>query len=308
MVLGAVSESNNENSAAIAAAATAAVGITGHSDTNFGVVGDSESGGGVLGLGSSGSGVSGISSSGSAGVFRSSGSTDAVLITNDGNGRGLQVKSQGDSGVWVNTAGTSAFSGLDVRRDSDSLQAGYFRGSVTVTGNLTKGSGSFKIDDPLDPAHKYLSHSFVESPDMMNVYNGNVVLGGDGTAWVELPDWFEALNRDFRYQLTALSGPMPDLWIGHRVEHNRFEIAGGVPGGEVSWQITGVRHDAYAEAHRIPVEEPKPTVEQGTYLHPELFGQPEEKRVEWATHPGMMRRMKHERLAREQAARAVVAR
>jgi hypothetical protein len=40
--------------------------------------------------------------------------------------------------------------------------------------------------------------------------------------------------------------------------------------------VTGVRHDAYANAHRIQVEEEKSEQDRGTYLHPELFGAPEE--------------------------------
>ena len=149
--------------------------------------------------------------------------------------------------------------------------------NATVLGTLTKGAGSFRIDHPLDPAHQYLSHSFVESPDMMNVYNGIAVLDEHGAVWVDLPDWFEALNRDFRYQLTALGVPAPGLFIASEVQKNHFEIAGGQPGARVSWQITGIRHDAYANAHRIPVEEAKPEEEQGTYLHPELYGQPSDR-------------------------------
>lgn len=79
--------------------------------------------------------------------------------------------------------------------------------NLTVDGRLTKAAGSFKIDHPLDPANKYLLHSFVESPDMMNIYNGEVALDGLGKATVELPAWFEALNQDFRYQLTAIGSP-----------------------------------------------------------------------------------------------------
>jgi hypothetical protein len=152
--------------------------------------------------------------------------------------------------------------------------AGRFWGDVDVYGNLSKTTGSFKIDHPLDPANKYLYHSFVESPDMMNIYNGNVVLDASGVAWVELPDYFEALNRDFRYQLTPIGAAMPGLYIAEEVSGNRFRIAGGQPGGTVSWQVTGIRHDPYAEANRIPVEEDKPKEEQGTYLYPELHGQP----------------------------------
>jgi hypothetical protein len=135
-------------------------------------------------------------------------------------------------------------------------------GNLIVTGTLTKGAGSFRIDHPLDPEHKYLSHSFVESPDMMNVYNGNVTLDANGRATVALPDYFEALNRDFRYQLTAVGAPGPNLYIAEGVKQNRFQIAGGRAYAHVSWQVTGVRRDPYAEAHRIRVEEEKPPTER----------------------------------------------
>jgi hypothetical protein len=151
-------------------------------------------------------------------------------------------------------------------------KAGYFSGDVQVTGLLSKGGGSFKIDHPLDPEGKYLYHSFVESPDMMNVYNGNVELDLNGEAWVELPDWFEALNGDFRYQLTPIGAPGPNLYVAEKIRDNRFRIAGGKPGMEVSWMVTGIRHDPFAEANRIPVEEAKPASEAGRYLHPEVYG------------------------------------
>jgi hypothetical protein len=41
---------------------------------------------------------------------------------------------------------------------------------------------------------------------------------------------------------------------------------------KVSWQVTGVRRDAWAEANRIAPEQKKPREERGKYLHPELFG------------------------------------
>jgi hypothetical protein len=163
---------------------------------------------------------------------------------------------------------------------STSSLAGDFYGNVRVTGDLsvsgsvTKGGGAFKIDDPLDPANKVLSHSFVESPDMKNVYDGVATLDANGTAWVELPEYFEALNQDFRYQLTALDAPAPSLYIAQRISNNRFRIAGGAPNQQVSWQVTGTRHDAWAKAHRIPVEENKPSDERGRYLAPEAFGLP----------------------------------
>ena len=153
-----------------------------------------------------------------------------------------------------------------------------FTGNVSIVGSLSKGSGSFKIDHPLDPANKYLYHSFVESPDMMNVYNGNVVTDKRGMATVVLPDYFEALNRDFRYQLTVV-GQFAQAIVAKKVDHNRFVIRTSKRNVEVSWQVTGIRRDAYANAYRIEVEEDKPLQEQGHYLHPELFGASPERAV-----------------------------
>jgi hypothetical protein len=151
-------------------------------------------------------------------------------------------------------------------------------GSVNIVGNLSKGSGSFKIDHPLDPANKYLYHSFVESPDMMNVYNGNVTTNKHGLAVVTLPEYFEALNRDFRYQLTVI-GQFAQAIVAKEISRNQFTIRTSHPNVKVSWQVTGIRHDAYADAHRIQVEEEKPPQEQGHYLHPELFGATPEKAI-----------------------------
>jgi len=169
--------------------------------------------------------------------------------------------------------------------------AGQFVGDVYVDGNLSKSGGSFKIDHPLDPANKYLYHSFVESPDMMNIYNGNVTLDGEGEAVITLPEWFETLNRDFRYQLTCIGGFAP-VYVAQEVQSNAFRIAGGKPGMKISWQVTGIRQDAWANAHRIPVEQAKPEGERGHYIHPELYGAPEEKGIEWAQHPEIMKRMR----------------
>jgi len=108
---------------------------------------------------------------------------------------------------------------------------------------------------------------------MKNVYDGVAVLDSDGAAWVELPEWFEALNRDFRYQLTCLGGYAP-VYIADEIAGNRFRIAGGIPGIKVSWQVTGVRHDPWAETHPIAVEEDKRPEEQGSYIHPEAYGMP----------------------------------
>src|SRR5206468_240048 len=133
--------------------------------------------------------------------------------------------------------------------------------------------------------NKYLLHSFVESPDMKNIYDGTTTLNAHGQAVVELPDWFDALNKDFRYQLTAIGAPGPNLYIAEEISGNQFKIAGGQPGMKVSWQVTATRQDAWANAHRIPVEQAKSVEERGSYIHPELFGQPESKSLQRVHHP-----------------------
>ncbi len=172
--------------------------------------------------------------------------------------------------------------------------AGFFSGDVHVTGTLSKLAGAFKIDHPLDPANKYLSHSFVESPDMKNIYDGIVTLDARGEALVQLPEWFGALNKDFRYQLTCVGGYAP-VYIAEGVRGNMFRIAGGSPGLSVSWQVTGIRQDAYANAHRIPVEEMKPDIERGFYLSPEALGHPAEKSIDWARRPEIMKELRDAR-------------
>jgi hypothetical protein len=255
-------------------------GVKGSSTSAVGVRGESTDGDGVLGSSTNGVGGFFASTNGIAGGFWGpvgigADTADALEIVNDGSGRGVHVTTAEDTGVWIETTGASAYAALDAGRSSTSHLAARFRGRVEISGTVSKGGGSFKIDHPLDPANRYLYHSFVESPDMMNLYNGNVVTDEHGFATVTLPDWFEALNRDFRYQLTVI-GAFAQAIVAQEIEHNRFVIRSDRPGVKVSWQVTGVRHDAFAEAHRIPVEEDKPDAERGLYLHAEAFGLPPE--------------------------------
>ena len=154
---------------------------------------------------------------------------------------------------------------------------------VHVAGTLSKGSGTFVIDHPLDPKNKLLYHSFVESPDVKNLYDGVVELDREGKAIIVMPDYFAPLNRDFRYFATPVGGPMPNLhvsselqsrlfWFG-LIERHTFVIAGGVPGGEVSWQVSGIRQDIFIEENPIITEVakgPEELVNAGECLFEEL--------------------------------------
>jgi hypothetical protein len=122
---------------------------------------------------------------------------------------------------------------------------------------------------------------------MKNIYDGVIVLDALGEAVIELPDWFEALNKDFRYQLTAIGAPGPNLYIAEEISNNQFKVAGGEPGMKVSWHVTGIRKDAYANAYRIQVEEDKNLEDRGKYIHPELYGLPENMRANIKGGPSM---------------------
>jgi hypothetical protein len=189
---------------------------------------------------------------------------------------GTSTGPDGDGGDGIDAFG-QAPGGAGIYAASSGGAAGFFSGYAYVTsdlyveGNLTKASGSFKIDHPLDPANKYLYHSFVESPDMMNIYNGNVVTDGSGAAVVQMPAWFEALNTDFRYQLTVI-GQFAQAIVASEIANRSFVIRTNKPNVKVSWQVTGIRQDAWANAHRIQVEVEKAPPDQGRYIHPELFG------------------------------------
>jgi len=245
-------------------------------------------GSGMIALGGSGTdapggvGMVGFGGSASAGSGGTGGSLIGGVATNTGNG--------GDGAFLVGALGTGsgkkggrgliAIPGGGVSGATSGL-AGEFLGDVSISGNLAKGGGSFKIDHPLDPENKYLYHSFVESPDMKNIYDGNVTTDENGEAVIHLPEWFESLNRDFRYQLTAM-GVFAQAIVAEKIKGNQFRIKTSLPNVEVSWQVTGIRQDAYANAHRIPLEESKPERERGFYLHPDAFNLPEERGVSFS--------------------------
>jgi hypothetical protein len=215
-----------------------------------------------------GTGVYGNSTGGGYGVRGETNTGTAVQGQSFGNG--LAGSFIGD----VNVNGIGIFNAIDATHPL----AGWFSGNVEVTGTLNAGTKAFKIDHPLDPANKYLLHAAVEAPDMTTVYNGNVNTDGNGDATVILPDYFEALNADFRYQLTVI-GQFAQAIVAREIHQNRFAIKTDKPNVKVSWQVTGIRQDPYAKANPMAAEQDKPAAERGSYLHPELYGQPADKKL-----------------------------
>jgi hypothetical protein len=257
-----------------------AMGIIGVGGNASGSTPSSSGAPGLAGIGGNSNGNSSFGGYGVLGYggqsvgFGDGGGDGGIFVGGAGSANTLAYAGNGIYAAPGGTGATSAIYGL----------AAYLDGNVTVNGNLAKNGGSFLIDHPLDPANKYLYHSFVESPDMMNIYNGNVTTDSSGFAIVTLPEWFEALNRDFRYQLTTI-GQFAQATVLSEIQHNSFTIKTDKPGVKVSWTVTGIRQDAWANAHRIPLEVDKAQPDQGHYLHPELFGHAGEPSISQTHHP-----------------------
>ncbi len=266
--------------------ANGVIGIGGSGRTRgeiaSGVLGQSDGGFGVRGVSGSRQGAVGVSFGAAEGVFGLNfspqpgpGTFGESVLGNGVEGfsfSGIGVQGEGrNGGVRGLSRSTNSNAGGIIGENPNGF-AGVFLGKVRVTGFLSKAGGGFEIDHPLDPGNKCLSHSFVESPDMLNVYSGNVTTDGNGEAHVTLPGYFEALNEDFRYQLTVM-GQFAQAIVGQEIKNNHFTIKSDRARVKVSWQVTGVRKDRWAVANRITVEEEKAAKDKGRYLHPDLWGQ-----------------------------------
>jgi len=247
---------------------TAIVGVADTGSNAWGVDGESSEGIGVRGRSMQHYGVYGYSAGGKP--------DESV---------GVVGVSDAQDGTGVRGVANSGSNSVGVLGGSSSGWAGYFVGNVNIIGSLNvAGSKNFRIDHPLDPADEYLYHAAIESDEVLNQYSGNVVLDASGHATVELPRWFEAINTDYRYQLTAIGAAAPGLYVAREIRGNRFEIAGGSPGLKVSWQITARRNDAYMRTHPFTAEREKPEELRGLYLDPVSHGQPDELGIERALH------------------------
>ncbi|TWT43895.1 hypothetical protein RAS1_02950 [Phycisphaerae bacterium RAS1] len=255
---------------------TGGVGAFGYatatSGTTYGLFGQSDSttGRGVYGLAS-------VSSGATSGVYGQSDSTS---------GRGVYGWASASSGTIFGVYGQAS-----------TAAAGY---AVYANGD-TGGSGNkaFRIDHPLDPENKYLLHYSTESPEVINFYRGTVMLNERGEAVVELPNYFASINKDPSYQLTAVGTPMPMLHVAEEISGDAlaageqagpgiapplcaFRVAGGTAGGKVSWRVEALRNDLRNRLHGAPVEREKTGLERGKYQHPEFYGQPPQRGLDYA--------------------------
>ncbi len=208
-------------------------------------------------------------------------STGVYGVTNaaTGQGVGVQGNSYSASGVGVAGSALAAIGNTIGVYGHAASPTGY---AVYAIGRFAaSGTKSFQIDHPLDPANRLLSHYCIEGPEPLNVYSGNVTTDAAGYATVQLPDYFEALNRDFRYQLTVIdeadSADFVAAKVVRGIRDNAFVVRTSQPNMAVSWRVEGVRNDRFVQAYGAPVEADKTAEQRGKYLQPELYGQPAEK-------------------------------
>ncbi|PJN25515.1 hypothetical protein CG736_14030 [Kitasatospora sp. CB02891] len=283
------------------------IGVEGTADPGPAVSGSSPSGVGVFGTSVSGTAVGATSTSGPALTATTGTGTGASIYSSEGiavsafcghpepdtgesigfidlpnNGpavRGHSWFGAGVQGVSESGAGVDAWGSTGLTAGGRTLGAD-ISNNLRVNGVIVSaGSARFVIDHPLDPAGNTLTHAFVASPEQKNVYDGVATLDDTGAATVTLPDWFDALNQDFRYQLTPIGAPAPGLHVDAEISGNSFSVAGGTPGGKVSWQVTGIRLDKWARANPVTPVTAKPADQRGRFLHPTAFDQPAERGI-----------------------------
>lgn len=264
--------------AGIVAKSTTGEAVDGTSSDGIAIAGTSTAGSDGVGVGGTASGT------GSIGVNGISTGGRGVQGNSDVLGGVVGMSTTGDGVAGVTCTGCSGPAGVV----GIGKLAGSFSGNVGVSGDFAvTGVKAFHIDHPLDPANKYLNHFSIESNEVLNTYSGNVTTDNGGMATVELPDYFEALNTNYRYQLTVI-GQFAQAIILREIENNSFIIKTDKPSVKVSWQVTGVRSDANLKLHPMAVEEEKLDTERGYYLTPQAFGQPDEKSIFWLHHGDLM--------------------
>jgi hypothetical protein len=210
---------------------------------------------------------------------------------------GYGVHAQGGQcGVYgLATATTGTNYGLRAMSWSSSGYAGYFDGDVHVAGNLSKSSGTFLIDHPLDPENRLLRHNFVESPENLLIYRGVVQLDAQGEASVELPNYFIALavEGDASIQLTPLRVPFVTAYEWGS-GFDQFTIR-GESNREVSWMVLAERDDPVIRRLARPVEEEKGPdnkyCDRGKLLDPVAYGYPESMGRDYERHKSVRGRI-----------------
>ena len=198
---------------------------------------------------------------------------DGVAFGNIGSGFGVYGRANSNTGTGYGVYGAAGTNGVED-------WAGYFSGDVMVTGQVFMPSLITVIDHPLDPENRTLQFAGISSPQMSNALFGNATTDANGEAVIELPDYFTAVSTEYKYQLTVV-GQFAQAIIGEEIRGTAFTIKTDKPNVKVSWQVVGLRNDAFARTKQLQVEKAKLPEDVGKYLHPEAYGYGPERGVDW---------------------------
>jgi len=196
--------------------------------------------------------------------------------TDDGPAAGVYGQNVSASVVDDNI-GVWGYGWMGVFGETNDVSAGY--GLFSSGNSGASGTKSFAIDHPLDPGNKILKHFSMESPEVLNLYRGTASINNNGEALVVLPDYFDQININFSYQLTAVGAPAPGLYIKQEINGGKFIIAGGIPGTKVCWTVYAERNDKFLQQHPEAKLTEVMKRKSNTYLMPELWNQPAERGV-----------------------------
>lgn len=280
---GLIGVGNNISSFLLASNGSGVAG-TGTAVGSFGHAAQSSNGVGVVGVGNDlstystptvGAGVAGTG-------------TDIGVYGKAVNSAGYGVYSDGNiyAGGTITTVGGFSSNGNIVATGDIQANTNITVGSTLTSGNIlsttlnVSGAKNFIIDDPRDPENKFLKHASIESNEILNLYRGVQTFDENGHAIVQLPDYYEAINKNASYTLTPIGASMPNLYILREVANGEFEIAGGVAGKKVAWTIMAERNDPFLqhnpEERNMVVDK---GAERGLYLAPEAYGKGADKSI-----------------------------
>jgi len=181
-------------------------------------------------------------------------------------------------GNGVGTAGIGYYGVVGQDRYNGAAAGAY---GVLSNGDFgATGVKTFLIDHPEDPENKILRHFSTESNEVLNIYRGNAVFDANGEAIVQLPEYYEEINKNPSYNLTPV-GAYAELYVKKEIANGTFIIGGGQMGLKVSWTIYAERNDLYLqqfpEKRDVVIE--KREGQKGKYFMPYLYNQPKEKAV-----------------------------
>lgn len=220
------------------------------------------------------------SSGNAVGVYGKSNSSEGFGVWGDSKYIGVLGGTTSGTGVYgYATAESGRTDGVYGTAASDGGYGVYSGGRFAAS-----GTKSFQMDHPLQPETHYLSHFCTEGPDPYNAYSGNIATDAQGLAVVQMPEYFEDINRDFRYQLTCI-GQFAQAIVAEEVKNNRFTIKTDVPNVKVSWRVEAVRNDLWVQRYGYRAEQEKESEIKGKYINPLLYGQPKERAIHYRPEP-----------------------